>query len=367
MRSANEIDFWRGFALVTIFINHIPGGVFERFTFKNLSISDSAELFVFLAGWALRKVVDGPGRDLSTPWLTLRLTARTLQVYFAQLVITELAIAVLAGTALALDAPFLLDWNNASAVFEDPVRAQVGLALLSYQLGYFDILPLYVVLTAFAPAIAFVSRHAWRILLLVSLMTYLFALATGANFSTWPVEDTWFFNPLCWQFIYVLGFLLAGSRGLGALSRRWRMTLKWAAVGIIAAGAVCAAVGFSPDPISLPAPKLMFMFDKTYLSPPRLIHSLALAALFGGSFPAINSRLPRTGAFLSSLGRNSLNVFCVGSLLSLIGQIFRFIYGGSIVTDALIVVLGVGAMGGVAWASEWREHIKASLAQRSPF
>jgi hypothetical protein len=54
MRAPNEIDFWRGFALVTIFINHIPGIYFERFTFRNVSLSDSAELFVFLAGCALR-------------------------------------------------------------------------------------------------------------------------------------------------------------------------------------------------------------------------------------------------------------------------------------------------------------------------
>ena len=50
MRAPNEIDFWRGFALVTIFINHVPGIYFERFTYRNVSLSDSAELFVFLAG-----------------------------------------------------------------------------------------------------------------------------------------------------------------------------------------------------------------------------------------------------------------------------------------------------------------------------
>jgi OpgC protein len=38
MRAPNEIDFWRGFALVTIFINHIPGNYFERFTFRNVSL-----------------------------------------------------------------------------------------------------------------------------------------------------------------------------------------------------------------------------------------------------------------------------------------------------------------------------------------
>ena len=52
-RQANAIDFWRGFALVSIFINHIPGVFYERLTHRNFSISDSAELFVFLAGWSL--------------------------------------------------------------------------------------------------------------------------------------------------------------------------------------------------------------------------------------------------------------------------------------------------------------------------
>ncbi len=32
MRDPNAIDFWRGFALITIFINHIPGNTFERYT-----------------------------------------------------------------------------------------------------------------------------------------------------------------------------------------------------------------------------------------------------------------------------------------------------------------------------------------------
>ena len=64
MREPNEIDFWRGFALLTIFVNHIPGNFFERFTFHNISIFDSAELFVFLAGWAMRSSSTVP-RDRS--------------------------------------------------------------------------------------------------------------------------------------------------------------------------------------------------------------------------------------------------------------------------------------------------------------
>ena len=30
MRDPNAIDFWRGVALVTIFVNHIPGNFFDR-------------------------------------------------------------------------------------------------------------------------------------------------------------------------------------------------------------------------------------------------------------------------------------------------------------------------------------------------
>ena len=39
-RPVNAIDFWRGFALVTIFINHIPGLFYEKFTYRNVSLSD---------------------------------------------------------------------------------------------------------------------------------------------------------------------------------------------------------------------------------------------------------------------------------------------------------------------------------------
>jgi hypothetical protein len=365
MREPNEIDFWRGFALLTIFVNHIPGNFFERFTFRNISISDSAELFVFLAGWAMRKLIDGPARSLSAKWLMFRLGGRALTVYFAQTVITGLAIGLLAGASLLLDAPFLLDWHNASAVFNDPVRAHIGLVLLTHQLGYFDILPLYFVLMLVAPLVALAQRNARPILPLTSLAIYVYALAFGVNFPTWPVEGVWFFNPLAWQFIYVLGFLLAGDDGLGALARRFHKVLWRLALPIVLLGVVVMRTDFSPDPIAVPDPKLFFLFDKSFLSPARLIHSLALTALFAGSFKSIGIRLPRCSKFLNLLGRNSLNVFCAASLLSLMGQITRFVYGGHIATDAVIIITGVLVMGMVAWVSEWRARLRITLASGS--
>ncbi len=362
-RAPNEIDFWRGFALLTIFVNHVPGLYFERFTFRSISLSDSAELFVLLAGWAMRKLVEGPARALSAGALILRFEGRALTVYVAQTVITEIAIALLAAASILLDAPFLTDWHNASAVFNDPVRAHIGLVLLTHQLGYFNILPLYVVLVVIAPLIALAHRHASLFLLPTSFAIYAGALAFGVNFPTWPVEGTWFFNPLTWQLIYVLGFLLAGSDGLGGFARRRRKILRLLAIPIVLLGVLVAMTGFSPDPINLPSPKLWFMFDKTFLSPARLVHSLALAALFAGAFAAIGRAAPLSARFLSLLGRNSLNVFCVGSLLSLAGQILRFAYAGDVATDAFIVIVGFLLMGLVAWLSEWRDRLSADRAR----
>src|SRR5262245_2605304 len=158
LRPANAVDFWRGFALVTIFINHIPGVFYEHLTHRNFSISDSADLFVFLAGWSLRLLVGNPGRT-SAAYLVLRLGGRALQIYAAQILIIAIAIAMLAAAAVLLANPLLLEWHNAAAVFYDPVPAHLGMAMLTHQLGYFDILPLYVVLMVMAPAVALIDRY----------------------------------------------------------------------------------------------------------------------------------------------------------------------------------------------------------------
>jgi hypothetical protein len=363
MRKPNEIDFWRGFALVTIFVNHVPGNFFERFTYRNLSLADSAELFVFLAGWSLRLQVIGATASLSPGQMFFRLCGRAVNVYVAQLVITEIALAFLAGASLLLDAPFLLDWHNASAVFNQPVEAHVGLVLLLHQLGYFNILPLYVVLMTAAPFIALAFRYAPWVVLPVSLAIYVATLTTGFNLPTWPVDGTWFLDPLAWQLIFVLGFTLASGRtGLGLLVRKYRRLLFWLGLPIVAVGVVIGLTRYSPEPLNVPDPKLFFVFDKTFLSPARLLHMLALTAVFAGSFSFVHRFFPRGCTFLSLLGRNSLNVFCAGSVLSLAGQIIRFSYGGLVATDVAILMLGLSLMGIVAWISEWRNRVRTATS-----
>src|ERR1700712_2433328 len=105
MREPNEIDFWRGFALITIFVNHIPGNFVERFSYRNLSLSDSAELFVLLAGWSMRLSIENPKRPLTIPAMIYKLWSRAFTLYVAQTFITEIAIFILAASSVWLDAP----------------------------------------------------------------------------------------------------------------------------------------------------------------------------------------------------------------------------------------------------------------------
>lgn len=364
MRQPNAIDFWRGYALISIFVNHIPGNFFERFTYRNLTLSDSAELFVFLAGWAMRLSIENPKRPMSTSAVIYKLWGRAFQIYVAQTFITEVAIFILAAASVWLDAPFLLDWHNVGAVFHQPVEAHIGLVLLTYQLGYFNILPLYVVLMVVAPVIAILYRTIPAVVLPLSIGLYVLALRLGWNMPSWPIEGVWFFSPYAWQLIYVLGFLLAGhTTDLGASARRHLTILRWIAVPILAVGIAVSMVRYFPD---WPWPTFnpfFTIFDKTFMSPDRLFSVLAIIAVGGGIFNYINRWLPRLGRFLSMLGRNGLQVFCAGSVLSLCGQVVRFIYGGPVVTDVVLFIVGVALMALVAWMVEWRSRSKAEGAR----
>lgn len=357
-RPVNAVDFWRGFALVTIFINHIPGVFYGRLTHRTISLSDSAELFVFLAGWSLRHAVGRPEDPTPMHQIMFRLGGRAVTLYAAHMTIVMLAIAMLAVAASVFANPLFLEWHNAAAVFQDPVNAHIGLAMLSHQLGYFDILPLYVVLMLIAPAIAFIHRLAPHLLVPISLAIYLSALVFKITVPTWPTQGQWFFNPLCWQFVFVLGFAVSRERGPGGWVRAnigWIRAVAWP---IVIVGAAIVWFRWLPDPTKMPEPRLLFINGKTFVTPMRLLQFLALVAAFSTIFPYLVRYMPRLVEALSMLGRNSLHVFCAGSLLSLAGQILHSVFRGGIVVDTVLVAGGIVIMGVVAWLAEWRDRAR---------
>ena len=357
-RPVNAIDFWRGFALVSIFINHIPGIYFSNLTHARFSLSDSADLFVFLAGWSVQLLMGSGDRQMPTKQVAFRLGGRALQIYVVQVFIAMLAIAMLAASAMILANPLLLEWNNAAPVFYDPIPTHVGLALITHQLGYFDILPLYVVLMLFAPCIAVIHRVAPRWVLVLSVTLYCVTLAVPIPMPTWPVEGQWFFNPLAWQLVFVLGFVLAKDEGLGAFVRRHIVPIRAIELVIVIGIFLIQWNNWWHDPTKMPQPRLFFILEKSYVTPIRLIQFLSLVAVFSVAFPYINKAVPWLVAFLSMLGRNSLAVFCVGSLLSLASQIIRYVYRGYFGVDVVVVVVGIAIMALTAWLSEWRERAR---------
>ena len=358
-RQPNEIDFWRGFALITIFIDHIPGIFFEAYTYRHYGISDAAELFVFLAGWSLRLVVRSQYQVFTFSRLLLHLGGRALLIYLAQILITTFALAITAAAALMLDAPNLLEWNNAATAFQDPVPAHLGTVLLTYQLGFFDILPLYVVLMFAAPLIAIIDHYSPWLLLPLSLTLYALTLVTGLNLPTWPVEGRWFFNPMAWQFMFVLGFLLAEPGPVGKILKDYPWSSRAIVLPLLLIGVWIGWNEFEPDPLDMPSPHLLFTFDKTFLTPARIIHLLCLIVMFGGAFKYLNHFLHPMTRLLSMMGRNSLNVFCLGSLLSLAGQFTRYAMDASFVMDFVIIFTGVVMLAVTAWVSEWRHRLRA--------
>jgi hypothetical protein len=44
-----EVDFWRGFALVVILIDHVPKNIVDFCKLQNFGFSDAAEGFIFLS------------------------------------------------------------------------------------------------------------------------------------------------------------------------------------------------------------------------------------------------------------------------------------------------------------------------------
>jgi hypothetical protein len=126
----------------------------------------------------------------------------------------------------------------------------------------------------------------------------------------------------------------------------------------------------------MPEPKLFFMLEKGYATPPRLIQFLALVAVFSMAFPYIRKlaalpllhrTVPAFIGLLAMLGRNSLYVFCIGSLLSLMAQMVRFYYRGTVGIDTLVVVFGIVIMASTAWLAESRQRNQPASrsAQRS--
>ena len=269
-----------------------PGHLFQQLYARSLLDIGFGRPVRFSCRLVRAFLVGSDERRMPTKHVAFRLGGRALQIYAVQILIAMLAIAMLAAAAMVLANPLLLEWNNAASVFYDPVPTHVGLVLITHQLGYFDILPLYVVLMLMAPFIAVVHRAAPSWLLVLSAAVYCVTLAIPIRMPTWPVDGQWFFNPLAWQFIFVLGFVLAKDDGLGAFVRRHIVPIRAVGLLILVGLFLVQWNDWWHDPTRMPQPRLFFILDKSYITPIRLVQFLSLVAVFSITFPTSTRRFP---------------------------------------------------------------------------
>jgi len=112
----DAIDFWRGFALLTIFADHMPYSVLAHVTHRNFGLSDAAEAFVFLSGMSAA-LAYGPQFDNGRIAAGLRAVGRRLlTLYGVQILLSLLAFGIVAMVALMVDDDVMEDEDRLCAV-----------------------------------------------------------------------------------------------------------------------------------------------------------------------------------------------------------------------------------------------------------
>jgi hypothetical protein len=347
-----RLDVFRGLALVMIFINHVPGTVYEVLTSRNFGLSDAAEGFVLMSGIAAG-LAYGRGMRHGPYWPTVgRIWHRAWTLYLVHLLTVAWAIAIAAATARHFGETRLLFANELGVLFRDPTGFLIGVPLLTHQLGYLNILPLYAVLLLVAPALLWLGQRRPRLLLALSALLWLLTGLREWNLPNFPNPGGWHFNPLAWQLIFVIGLVAGIAARDGRVAYPvWRggqvtaalilaFGLAWSKVPAVFEG-FSVAMSWAGDH---GIPRFFWMVEKTYLAWPRLLHMLALAYLLG-SLNAVRRVCASPAAVpFALLGRQALPVFAFGSMLCFAGQAIKDVAPPSIMLDSAVILGGLALL-----------------------
>ena len=347
-----RIDWLRGLALASIFVNHMPGNRLENWTTRNFGFSDAAEIFVLLAGVAaafafFRRFEAGEVRATS-----LKSIRRVGTLYTAHIFSTFAAIALFGLAARLSGDGDYLDLIGVAPLFQEPLPGLIGIAAGSYQLGYFNILPMYIILLAALPGYLWLAKRDLRLMLGASFALYLAAQIVPLRMPNFPDGGAWYFNPFAWQFLFAiglaLGILKVRHKAVPYHPIAYALALAWvvfAAVWMIFSLGGHVTFGVLPD--------WMDTLHKSALPPTRLLHVMALAYLLvHARVWAPLTRLANADPIVTRLGRNSLPVFVAGSLMSMIGYIVLVQTGNDLAVELVLTLTGLTVMWLTAVVSE---------------
>jgi hypothetical protein len=358
-----RLDFFRGIALVMIFINHVSGNVFSHVTLQKLGFADAAEVFVFIAGmagtFAYRKAFLKNG--LGGAFRAVGARIRTL--YLVHLGATAAVIALALAT-LSLGSGFeIVAKLGLKPLFEDPFAALIRVPLLSYQPHYLDILPLYVLLLAALPLVFAGFKLHLALPLVLAVALYGYVQITGSNLPDLGDEAGWFLNPMAWLLLFVSGATAAEATARDVwvkMSRSLSLMLTLAASAYVIFAFVYAAPWTAVPGLEL------FWVDyfniessKTSLSWHRLLDILAKIWLVSVCVPRACAFMQSgLGGAISRAGRHSLPVFVTGIFLSLLASIAIYETGGGLVWQLAINSISITLMFGLAW---WLEGGRVAM------
>ena len=357
-----RLDVFRAFALLTIFVNHVPGQYLEHLTFKNFGFSDSAEAFVLISGMSVGLAYGSRFRIGERLAVTLRILRRALTLYVTHIMTSVVTFAIFAGGALWFGRQDLLSEINLRAVVDRTEQGVVSMVLLGHQFGYNNILSMYAALFLMLPGFLWLYRRSAAMLLAVSGTLWLCAGIWRIAPSNFLDDGYWFLNPLSWQFLFVIGLtgmLRARTKGIP----RYPLLLTLSAAYLVISMLWVVFSWWSID-LSLGLPAVLTGFDKTFLSAPRLLHVLAGAYLLA-TMPTLSrwAALPLSHP-LVSVGRHSLAIFIFGTILAMVGQVLLFVTGKDPLFGTAYVLLGIALHFAYARYLDWQAAVMSQNAER---
>lgn len=363
-----RLDMFRGIALVMIFINHVPGTVYENFTSRNFGFSDAAEAFVFMSGMAAGLAYSNRFRTGNLWAAIAKVWARARHLYFVHIAITMMSLAIFSAAALWFSLPEVLLKNNIQALFTKPLSTLIGIPLLTHQLGYLNILPLYMTLLLATPLFLLIGLRKPWLMLGLSIAIWVVAGQFRFNLPAFPNAGGWFFNPFSWQILFVIGLMSGAAMKIGKRFIPYHPALFAAAAAFLVFVLVwmkVPAVGEAGRGVltiisDAGTPFYLVWFDKTFLALPRMLHALALFYVLG-HLPIMRSvAASRFAAPLRLLGRQGLAVFATGTVLSMLLQAVKTAREPDPIFDGLILGSGLLVLVALAWALTRTAQIRSS-------
>jgi hypothetical protein len=353
-----RLDFFRGLALLFIFVDHLPNNFLSNVTLHSVSFCDAAEVFVFISGYAAA-LAYGRFLDRGLSVATAHIYHRVWQLYVAHIFVFALFAALVSHSIVVVDDPSYTQSFKISSFLDDPPAAVAQVLMLRFQPQFLDILPLYIVLLAAFPLIlAAIARNPWWALL-PSAALYALVQFLGWQTPAYPDGEVWFFNPLAWQFLFVIGAVVGYSKVRGVPWLPDRNWLLWPA--IVVAGVVAViSVSWMIQSIFTDQPDFLFTLfapyvgDKRNLNPVRLASFLTLALVIARLVRPTSAVLAtRVGRWLVACGQHSLHIFCFGILLTVLGAFVNTTYGDDLYMQALVAVAGGALMIALALLLAW--------------